>query len=241
MIDDLSLERIIPDLLDIREDFDRKTLQLHIERYAFAIQNGKPGDLLDIACGTGYGSYQILQSEKYAQSRVTAVDIDPKAIEYAKKRYSNPAINFICADAMSYNDREGFDTIISLETIEHVKDPVLFVEKLHALLKNEGVLIVSAPVTPSTDGNPHHLSDFSASSFKRLFGPSGFIIISEFMQVQSFTLKSVLHSNNQRLAKTRKNMAGYYFLHPGVFFARIRSLWIDGLNNKYMTLVLRKS
>jgi 2-polyprenyl-3-methyl-5-hydroxy-6-metoxy-1,4-benzoquinol methylase len=241
MFDDLSLERIIPDQLDVQDAFDRKTLELHIERYAFAIQNGKPGDVLDIACGSGYGSYQILQDEKYEYSHVTAVDIDQTAIEYAKKRYSNPSILFICADAELYDDQRGYDTIISLETIEHLKTPDLFVNKLYALLKKEGVLIISAPVTPSTDGNPHHTSDFTVSRFKKLLESSGFIIKSEFIQVQPFTLKSILHSDNQRLSKTRKNIGMYYLRHPGVLFARIWSLFTDGLNNKYMTLALRKS
>ena len=241
MNDNLSLERIVPDQMDDQDAFDLKTLQLHIERYAFAIRNGKPGEVLDIACGAGYGSFQLLQNEKYAQSRVTAVDIDQTAIDYANKRYANPAIHFVCSDALLYDDQGAYDTIISLETIEHIKDSGLFVKKLDSLLKKDGVLIVSAPVTPSTDGNPHHLSDFTASSFKKLFITSGFSIESEFIQVQSFSLKSIVHSNNQRLSKTRKNIGKYYLRHPGVFLARIRSLFIDGLNNKYMTLALRKS
>jgi len=241
MHDDLSLERIVPDQMDSQDAFDMKTLQLHIERYAFAIRNGKPGDVLDIACGTGYGSFQLLQCEKYVQSRVIAVDIDQTAIDYANKRYSNPAIHFVCADAMSYQDPGGYDTIISLETIEHIKDTGLFVKKLHSLLRKDGVLVVSAPVTPSTDGNPHHLSDFSVPRFKKLFETSGFIVESEFVQVQPFSLKSILHSSNQRLSKTRKNILKYYFRHPEVFLARLRSLITDGLNNKYMTLALRKS
>jgi SAM-dependent methyltransferase len=241
MHNDLSLERIVPDQMDDQDAFDMKTLQLHIERYAFAIRNGKPGNVLDIACGAGYGSFQLSQSEKYAQSKITAVDIDQTAIDYANKRYSNPAIHFVCADALFYVDQGAYDTIISLETIEHIKDTGLFVKKLHSLLKKDGALIVSAPVTPSTDGNPHHLTDFSVSGFKKLFKTSGFIIESEFLQVQPFSLKSILHSKNQRLSKTRKNIGKYYFRHPSVFLARIRSLFRDGLNNKYMTLALRKS
>jgi 2-polyprenyl-3-methyl-5-hydroxy-6-metoxy-1,4-benzoquinol methylase len=241
MHNDLSLERIVPDQMDDQDAFDMKTLQLHVERYTFASRNGKPGEVLDIACGAGYGSFQLLQNEKYAQSRVTAVDIDQTAIDYANKRYSNPAIHFVCADALLYDDQGAYDTIISLETIEHIKDAGLFVKKLDSLLKKDGMLIVSAPVTPSTDGNPHHLTDFTVSSFKKLFETSGFIVESEFIQVQSFSLKSILHSDNQRLSKTRKNIGKYYFRHPGVFLARIRSLFTDGLNNKYITLALRKS
>jgi 2-polyprenyl-3-methyl-5-hydroxy-6-metoxy-1,4-benzoquinol methylase len=241
MPEDLSLERIVPDQMNDQDAFDKKTLQLHIERYAFAISKGKPGDVLDIACGTGYGSFQILQNEKFTGSRVVAVDIDQSAIEYANKRYSNPSIHFICTDAEFYNQPRGFDTIVSLETIEHMQDPGLFVKKLYSLLKTDGVLIVSAPVTPSTDGNPYHLSDFSESRFKKMFETSGFIIISEFVQVQPFSLANIFKSKHRRLSKTRKNIIRYYFNNPSVLLARIRSLFKDGFNNKYMTLVLRKS
>jgi SAM-dependent methyltransferase len=241
MHDDLSLERIVPDQMDSQDPFDMKTLQLHFDRYAFAIRNGKPGEVLDIACGTGYGSFQLIQNEKYAKSKVTAVDIDQTAIDYANKRYSSPAIHFVCADAMLYQDPGGYDMIISLETIEHLKDAGLFVMKLHSLLKKDGILIISAPVTPSTDGNPHHLSDFSVSGFKKLFETFGFKIESEFIQLQPFSLKSIFHSGNQRLSKTRKNIWKYYYHNPRVFLSRIRSLFMDGLNNKYLTLSLRKS
>jgi SAM-dependent methyltransferase len=241
MHSDLSLERIVPDQMDGKDAFDVNTLQLHIERYSFAIRNGKPGEILDIACGAGYGASLISENEKYAKSRITAVDIDPIAIDYANKRYSSPGIRFICADATLYHDTNGYDTIISLETIEHLKDTEKFVKNLHALLKKDGVLIASAPVTPSTDGNPHHLSDFSVSRFKKLFEKSGFKVESELSQVQPFTWKHILHAGkNQRLANTRKNILEYYFRHPDVFMARIRSLLMDGFNNKYLTLVLRK-
>ncbi len=240
MPDDFSLERIVPDRMDNQDAFDMQTLQLHVERYSFAIREGKQGDILDIACGTGYGSYQLLQNDKYTNSRIVAVDIDQTSIEYANQRYSNPAIRFVCEDAMLYQDPQGYDTIISLETIEHMQDAGLFVKKLYSLLKKDGILIISAPVTPSTDGNPFHLADFTVSGFKKLFETSGFIKESEFFQVQPFSLKSVFQPDNQRLSKARKNIWKYYFQHPTVFLARMRSLFVDGLNNKYLTLALRK-
>jgi 2-polyprenyl-3-methyl-5-hydroxy-6-metoxy-1,4-benzoquinol methylase len=241
MNDDLSLERIIPDQLDEQDKFDQATLHLHTERYAFAIENGRTGNVLDMACGTGYGSYQIIRADKFFQSQVTGVDIDEEAIAYAKKRYAHPSVRFICADAISYADRHGYDTIVSLETIEHLKNPILFVQNLRTLLKKDGVLIVSAPVTPSTDGNPHHLSDFSPARIKKLFNTSGFTIQSELMQVQPYSLKSILYSKNKRLSQTRQHIGRYYLQHPIVFFARIRSLVVEGFNNKYLTLALRKS
>lgn len=240
MSDELSLERIIPDKLDDQDAFDRATLQLHLERYAFAIQNGKPGRILDIACGTGYGAYQIIESDRFSGSYIQAVDISAEAIEYGKKRYANPAITYVCADAMIYTDLTLYDTIVSLETIEHLKDPQLFVRKLHALLKKDGILIVSAPVTPSTDGNPHHLTDFSTPGFRKLFAALNFLELSQFIQVQPYSLSRLFYPNNKRLAQKRRHLGQYYLQHPGIFLSRIHSLFRDGLRNKYLTLALQK-
>jgi SAM-dependent methyltransferase len=241
MDDDLSLERIIPDHLDPADEFDQETLRLHLERYSFAIQNGQPGFILDMACGTGYGASQIIQTEKFFGSLVTAVDVDAAAIEYGKKRYASESIRFICSDALQFENTQLFNTIVSLETIEHLRDPALFVKKLHSLLEKGGTLIVSAPVTPSTDGNPHHLSDFTSGGFRKLFELSGFSIESQLLQVQRYSLTGIFHSKNKRIIQKRQGIAMYYLQHPGIFWARIRSLFMDGLKNKYLTIALRKN
>ena len=50
---------------------------------------------------------------------------------------------------MRSSDADGFDTVVSLETIEHVPDPAGFVSRLVALLRPGGVFIGSVPTTPS--------------------------------------------------------------------------------------------
>jgi 2-polyprenyl-3-methyl-5-hydroxy-6-metoxy-1,4-benzoquinol methylase len=237
---DNTLERIIPDQLDGKDAFDRLTLQLHLERYLFAVRYARPGRLLDMACGTGYGAYQIMQSDKFTDSHIRAVDISEDAIEYGRKRYAHPSIEFVRADALEYTDHSLYDSIVSLETIEHLKDTNSFVKKLYSLLKKDGVLIISAPITPSTDGNPHHFSDFTNRGFKKLFSESGFSIMAEQLQVQSYSFRSLLDSKNKRLSQTRHQLFKFYLQNPAVFFARIRSLFKDGFKNKYLILALQK-
>jgi cyclopropane fatty-acyl-phospholipid synthase-like methyltransferase len=237
---EFSLERIVPDQMDNLDAFDQASLKLHRERYAFAIQHGMPGYVLDIACGTGYGSYQILEHEKFSNSRVKAVDISEEAIGYGRKRYAHPFLEFICSDVMDFSDRDLFDTIVSLETIEHVKDPQNFIKKMHGLLKKDGVLIISAPVTPSTDGNPFHLTDFTPSGFRKLFDQGCFTMEDRLIQEQSYTLGSLIHAENKRLDGMRPDLGKYYMQHPNIFFRRIWSLMTDGFKNKYLTLVLKK-
>ena len=240
-MDDIdSLERIIPDRMDKEDSFEKRSLELHLERYAFAIQHSKTGQLLDIACGSGYGSSEIINNEKFYYSHITAVDYSKHTLDYALKRYAHPNITFICSDAMIYNPAISYDTIISLETIEHLADPGIFARKLELLLKDDGRLIISAPITPSTDGNTHHLTNFSSRSFKKMFTDLGFGILAEMIQKQPYTFSEIQHSGNKRLSNTRKNLIDYYMKHPAVFLLRLRSFFQDGFTNKYMTLCLEK-
>jgi hypothetical protein len=91
-------------------------------------------------------------------------------------------------------------------------------------MNKEGVLIISAPVTPSTDGNPHHFSDFNARGFKKLLTEAGFTIIDEHLQEQPYSLSDLLFPKNKRLSQTRRHLIKYYLQHPAIFFIRIRSL-----------------
>ena len=239
-MNDPSMERIVPHDMDLRDVFTADTLKLHQERYQFAIQQLRPGRILDIACGTGYGSFQMASAGKLEGSRYTSVDISSAAIAYARKRYAHPSIEFICEDALKFNDELLFDGIVSLETIEHFRDPGSLVFRLYELLKPGGILIASAPVTPSTDGNPYHFSDFSSAGFRELFTPLHFEETAHLLQVQSYLPYLLGFRKNLRHSRKKNGLWKFYLNHPGVFYSRICSLLKEGLNNKYLILALKK-
>jgi 2-polyprenyl-6-hydroxyphenyl methylase/3-demethylubiquinone-9 3-methyltransferase len=97
---------------------------------------------LDIGCGAG------LASEPLARMGATVTAIDAAAENIAVAREHAAAMGV----AIDY--RHGgvedlaeppFDLIISLEVIEHVTDPALFLSHVARLLKPEGLLILSTP------------------------------------------------------------------------------------------------
>ena len=71
-----SLERLVPDYLDPADVTGQATLSLHIDRYEFAAQFVRPGRILDIACGAGFGT-QILRQHGGDGVSAVGVDIDP--------------------------------------------------------------------------------------------------------------------------------------------------------------------
>ena len=234
-----TMERIVPDQLTDR--FGLTSLQLHYDRYRFAGTNIRPGRVLDIACGTGYGTYLLASEFGDFISEIVGIDISAESISYARQRYGLPKIKFIQHDALTFYDVNKFNSIITLETIEHLPDPAAFIRGLYDLLLPGGVLIVSAPVTPSTDINPYHLNDFSEKSFHALFAPHSFTTKDSLHQTHHISFKDVFgRKKNQRAEGMRKNIIAHYLSHPQILFARVRSIFEDGFSNKYTALVLQK-
>jgi SAM-dependent methyltransferase len=201
-----SLERIVPDEMSDDGATGKATLTLHLERYEFAAANTGAGTLLDLACGVGYGS-QLLISLRADLSQLTGVDLDNGAIEYAKKRYSDPRITFVNAEAFEYlASCPMFDNIVSLETVEHMPDPNAFLTALMRVLKPGGTFVSSVPTTPSMDGNPHHMSDFTESFFRRLVNRHGLTEFNAFPQRQPFSPRAILPGQERRVQKSRRGL-----------------------------------
>jgi len=235
-----GIERIYPDSIEENELLGRETLRLHLERYHFAGKHLVKGTVADIACGVGYGSALLVNDYGDSIDSITAVDIDADAIAYAQSKYAHPKIIFKVSSALNFYASENFQNIISLETIEHLPDPIAFVKHMSEQLEPGGHFIASVPVTPSMDANPFHLQDFTASSFRKMFIDAGFIELVSMQQVQPYKIFDIFLKKDKRVEDMRKNVLGYYFKHPSKLILRLRSLFTDGFSNKYMITVFKK-
>ena len=234
-----SLERLIPDQLEAEEVTGQLTLQLHMERYRFAAEQLQPGRILDIACGVGYGS-QILFEQNPQNQEVVGVDCCESTIAYAREHYGHQGLRFQVANAMSFEDAQGFDSIVSLETIEHVPDPRALIEHLIAYLRPGGIFIGSVPTTPTVDANPHHLHDFTEHSFLQLVAPFDLKEIARLPQIQRFNPFHILRRKEKRLADLRPHLCQYYLTHPKALIQRLQSTVCFGFANHYLTIAWRK-
>lgn len=124
---------------DVRETITPVQLR-HFSRYFFAKNEFQKCKLLDIACGTGYGS-EILRS---ANNNVIGMDISENAISYAKKNFPG---RYETGDIQNLQFSDNyFDGIVCFETIEHVDDDDKAIIELKRVLKVNGVLIISIPL-----------------------------------------------------------------------------------------------
>jgi 2-polyprenyl-3-methyl-5-hydroxy-6-metoxy-1,4-benzoquinol methylase len=113
----------------------------HVERYEFARKYCKGKDVLDVACGCGYGSYILFQEAK----SVLGIDYSQEAIDYARKFWLAKNITFRQFDLNSDITPLGtFDVIVSLETVEHLDTPIIQTcQKFYKTLRPGGLLILS--------------------------------------------------------------------------------------------------
>jgi len=93
-----------------------------------------------------------------------SVDIDKDVLQYGKMVYNAECM---CADATHLPFREqSFDSIVSIETLEHIRNQKAFLSNIKLCLKKRGDLILSTPNKLYTSPflpkplNPYHMSEY---------------------------------------------------------------------------------
>jgi SAM-dependent methyltransferase len=153
----------------------------HIARYRFAQEFVKGKDVLDIACGTGYGSALLLEA---GAASVTGMDISEEALRFAREKYGRDGITFRQRDVCSLESPDSFDFIVSFETLEHVSQYREALRQLHLALRPGGTLILSTPNRRITSpfartladkpANPFHTQEFVPEEVRSLIIDAGF-------------------------------------------------------------------
>ncbi|WP_298633603.1 class I SAM-dependent methyltransferase [uncultured Umboniibacter sp.] len=232
-----SLERIYPQRMDPSKNADKDAIELHQSRYRFASQQLIGDRILDLACGCGYGT--ALMAEAHPDKTFVGVDIDETAILYARQHYQRPNLSYLSGDATKFASNQYFDTLVSLETIEHLPSVHALLENFSKLLRVNGKLIASVPTTPTCDGNPHHLHDFSERSFKHLLRQFDFQFHTGFEQVQEWVyddlMANELTESTSRAKGVGRNLLKFYLRRPWALITRFHALLVHGRCNKYLT------
>jgi SAM-dependent methyltransferase len=137
------------------------TWQRHVAAYALAAPELGPGKVLDLGCGVGH-SYHLL-----APRETVGVDVD--------------------ADALAGQDREtvvadmrelpfadsSFDSVLSVQSLEHVPDPQRAVAEVARVLRPDGQAVFVTPNRltlgrPDEIIDPYHYIEFDAGQLRRL-------------------------------------------------------------------------
>ena len=133
---------------NVSQEVANDLFQAHLSIYWFFARFTQGRRVLDIGCGTGYGSAHLLQQ---GASEVIGIDQDPRSIKYARSRY--PGLQFLLADAQDVPSKLGeFDVIVSSNVFEHLDDPAHALASVRQHLRQGGqfLLVVPAIVDENT-------------------------------------------------------------------------------------------
>jgi SAM-dependent methyltransferase len=159
-----GVERIAPGFFDAAFEGE------HLARYKWASRWIRNRIVLDVACGTGYGA-RILREA--GARRVVSLDVSRDALRFGISRYAPLPV---CSDAHRLPLRTAScEAVVSLETIEHLWDPVAFANELSRILRPGGELLLSTPNGARSLGtNPYHLHEMTLDQLRALLKETGF-------------------------------------------------------------------
>lgn len=162
--------------MDMLRESGRRS-DAHLARYVMARRYlPAEGLVLDAACGLGYGS-AILGGANPAL-KVVGMDNSDFAVRYAESAISPvyPNVEFRRGDVC---DLRGFpdgsaSLVVSFETVEHLREPDLFLREIRRVLKPGGVFVCSVPNMwvdeDGRDPNPWHFHVFDFPRLATLCG-----------------------------------------------------------------------
>lgn len=123
----------------------------HIARYQFTAKRIENKRVLDIACGTGYGSKILYDA---GAKEIIGIDISKETIGFASAKYKEYPLVFQDGDITEIKyDNNYFDVIACFETIEHVLNQEKALLELRRVLRPDGLLIISSPNRTATSPN----------------------------------------------------------------------------------------
>ena len=147
--------------------------------------------LLDMGCGNG--EFSEIARRKF-NAEITCLDYSENHLRRINQLgFQSIKCNFDNSediDRVSHEFEKKFDLIVSLEVIEHVFDVDAFIAAAHALLKENGLLIIS---TPNMDyishriysmfrgnipvGEGHHIRFFNVRRLEQVLVLDGFEVL----------------------------------------------------------------
>ena len=141
-------------------------LARHRAAYAYATLQARGGRLLDLGCGTGYGTAELARA---LASRVAVFGLDRVRPASSSR---GPNARFLRADLAGIPLADAsFDTIASFQVIEHLEDPAPYVAAIARMLAPGGAAYITTPNRITSDGvNPWHVHEYEADELRDLLG-----------------------------------------------------------------------
>lgn len=129
--------------------------------------------VVDIGCGDGVLLYKLWR----AGVRPMGVDLDAAGLRLARRELSrrgveNPHLVQASAYALPF-PAASLDGVVAVEVVEHLAEPMSFLDELHRILRSDGVFVLTTP-RRNPNGQLHsryHFREYLAEELVALLKP----------------------------------------------------------------------
>lgn len=178
---------------------------MHVATYNSAVSYVTGKAVLDMGCGSGYGTASIADKCAF----ICGVDISAEAVAYATEKFKAGNLTYKTIskveDAPLPFADESFDVVLSFQVIEHIADPSVYLQEISRVLKKNGVFIVATPdrstrlLPMQRPWNKFHVHEYAGVEFASLLSR-------HFADVQILTMSGTPSVLEMELKRTKRMM-----------------------------------
>lgn len=162
-------------------------LYLHTFKMRSSVIDGywkTPGRVLDVGCAAGF-FLKVMQDKGW---EAHGLEVSDTVAEFGRTKLGLENLRTGSVDTLAELPRKHFDVITLWDVIEHLEDPAAALRNAHALLKDDGILVVETQNVESTYAyllgsswqhfkHEEHLYHFSPITLRKLLDKSGFHVL----------------------------------------------------------------
>lgn len=163
-------------------------------RWALEAHTSPEPRLLDVGAANGF--FLTICAEEGV--RAEGIEISREAVEWAQKLGRNVTHSTI----EDFKTDQNYEIISALDVLEHISQPVQFVQRVRVLLKAEGIFLINVPYEGSFSAKlsgkkwhallpPEHWFYFNKKSLREILESNGFEIINSKVISKSFSLSYI--------------------------------------------------
>ncbi len=122
------------------------------------------GDLLEIGCGEGRG----VELLAHKVQTYTAVDKIEEVVDNLSAQFKEASFIQANIPPLPFEDN-SFDSVVSFQVIEHIKDDATYLKEINRILKPGGKAYISTPnIKLTLSRNPWHIREYTAQELTDL-------------------------------------------------------------------------
>mgnify|MGYP003826746593 CR=1 FL=1 len=163
---------MITSIIMVEERFDSKKNQLWLEKLfdeivSYALPLVRDKYILDAGSGSGWSESKFVDA---GAKKIDAFDIDEESVKFG----NSLKLEGVTYAKKDFNESDFgdniYDTVISVEVIEHLTNAEYYFKNLVRALKPNGILFLTTPNKKlSTNQNQYHVKEYTLEEMSDMF------------------------------------------------------------------------